>query len=260
VVAAGSYETVYNIRVADFATYFVGCEEWGFSVWAHNEYGDTQHADKIRQALHRADLPDEVHQRIQAYGKHRYVDGETGNAWADHWTPAELRAMKAKCRTVEEMMDYVDQAARRVRAPGQKPLLEQIDSVTPKVEYTRSAYGNPMNSTDMTALKNANHGKPCPNPTCGKPQIPASPEHDPALGIHWFLGDGRRGKPGILMTQLEREAYAASAASARTTLCVSCNKAGGNAVSAQVDALTRQYIAGTLPWQQQGLWGWKPSK
>ena len=27
---------VYNLRVADWHTYFVGCGEWGFSVWAHN--------------------------------------------------------------------------------------------------------------------------------------------------------------------------------------------------------------------------------
>jgi hypothetical protein len=32
----GEYETVYNLRVKDFHTYFVGCDEWGFSVWAHN--------------------------------------------------------------------------------------------------------------------------------------------------------------------------------------------------------------------------------
>lgn len=32
----GVWETVYNLRVADFHTYFVGCDEWGFSVWAHN--------------------------------------------------------------------------------------------------------------------------------------------------------------------------------------------------------------------------------
>ena len=32
----GEYETVYNLRVADFHTYFVGSETWGFSVWAHN--------------------------------------------------------------------------------------------------------------------------------------------------------------------------------------------------------------------------------
>jgi hypothetical protein len=28
--------TVYNVRVAHYHTYFVGCQEWGFSVWAHN--------------------------------------------------------------------------------------------------------------------------------------------------------------------------------------------------------------------------------
>jgi hypothetical protein len=32
----GEWETVYNLRVAEFHTYFVGCDEWGFSVWAHN--------------------------------------------------------------------------------------------------------------------------------------------------------------------------------------------------------------------------------
>jgi hypothetical protein len=33
---AGELATVYNVRVADFHTYFVGAREWGFSVWAHN--------------------------------------------------------------------------------------------------------------------------------------------------------------------------------------------------------------------------------
>ena len=35
-VDTGSWETVYNFRIAEFHTYFVGCDEWGFSVWAHN--------------------------------------------------------------------------------------------------------------------------------------------------------------------------------------------------------------------------------
>jgi hypothetical protein len=33
----GAYETLYNLRIADFHTYFVGCQDWGFSVWAHNK-------------------------------------------------------------------------------------------------------------------------------------------------------------------------------------------------------------------------------
>ncbi len=32
----GCYETVYNLRVAEHHTYFVGADDWGFSVWAHN--------------------------------------------------------------------------------------------------------------------------------------------------------------------------------------------------------------------------------
>src|SRR5262249_37167662 len=31
-------ETVYNLRIADYHTYFVGSEAWGFPVWAHNAY------------------------------------------------------------------------------------------------------------------------------------------------------------------------------------------------------------------------------
>jgi intein/homing endonuclease len=32
------WELVYNLRVADFHTYFVGEDGWGFSAWAHNAY------------------------------------------------------------------------------------------------------------------------------------------------------------------------------------------------------------------------------
>ena len=37
VVDADEYAVVYNLRVADYHTYFVGASEWGFSVWAHNQ-------------------------------------------------------------------------------------------------------------------------------------------------------------------------------------------------------------------------------
>lgn len=32
----GVYETVYNIRVAEHHTYFIGDQHWGFAVWEHN--------------------------------------------------------------------------------------------------------------------------------------------------------------------------------------------------------------------------------
>jgi hypothetical protein len=43
-------ETVYNLRVADYHTYFVGKPEWGFSVWAHNICDAKALARAIRQA------------------------------------------------------------------------------------------------------------------------------------------------------------------------------------------------------------------
>jgi hypothetical protein len=41
----GRVETVYNFRVADFHTYFVGGREWGWSVWAHNDYARRMSAE-----------------------------------------------------------------------------------------------------------------------------------------------------------------------------------------------------------------------
>ena len=32
----GEWEVVYNLRVADHRTYFVGDDTWSFAVWAHN--------------------------------------------------------------------------------------------------------------------------------------------------------------------------------------------------------------------------------
>ncbi len=36
IAPSGRVETVYNVEVEDCHTYFVGAEDWGFSVWAHN--------------------------------------------------------------------------------------------------------------------------------------------------------------------------------------------------------------------------------
>ena len=57
----GRAEAVYNGRVAEYHTYFVGCDEWGFSLWAHNSCGPTartvNHFDKIARFRQRAGLP-----------------------------------------------------------------------------------------------------------------------------------------------------------------------------------------------------------
>jgi hypothetical protein len=44
VADSGRVETVYNLEVEDEHTYFVGSDEWGFAVWAHNAGYGNAHA------------------------------------------------------------------------------------------------------------------------------------------------------------------------------------------------------------------------
>jgi serpin B len=45
VVETDSPVAVYNLRVADHHTYFVGSKSWGFAIWTHNFYGTGFYAD-----------------------------------------------------------------------------------------------------------------------------------------------------------------------------------------------------------------------
>jgi len=47
IVDTGQWVPVYNLRVQDYHTYFVGAAEWGFSVWAHNAGQSHQNATAI---------------------------------------------------------------------------------------------------------------------------------------------------------------------------------------------------------------------
>ncbi len=52
--STGEVTTVYNLRVADFHTYFVGGGLWGFDVWVHNakfHYVQSQYDDLIESDM-----------------------------------------------------------------------------------------------------------------------------------------------------------------------------------------------------------------
>ncbi len=51
VIATDRLEKVYNLEIEEDHTYFVGCDEWGFSVWAHNA-GCT--VDEVQTAVRQA--------------------------------------------------------------------------------------------------------------------------------------------------------------------------------------------------------------
>ena len=53
----GESETVYNLRVAEHHTYFVGGEDWGFSVWRHNACTVEQYVAQNETKLARPAVP-----------------------------------------------------------------------------------------------------------------------------------------------------------------------------------------------------------
>lgn len=84
VAESGEITTVYNLEVEDDHTYFVGCDEWGFSVWAHNEYSAGVEA-ALDARLRAAGLNPDARSRIIKVGKRPDLPASHGDAWAAHW-------------------------------------------------------------------------------------------------------------------------------------------------------------------------------
>jgi hypothetical protein len=81
----GEFETVYNLRVADFHTYFVGARDWGFSAWAHNLYNEdwtsnTRIRRQVEERLVARGLSREDARLISIYGASPHTDLATGQA------------------------------------------------------------------------------------------------------------------------------------------------------------------------------------
>jgi hypothetical protein len=67
VTDSGEEVPVYNVRVADHKTYFVGCHEWGFSLWAHNTYADLERV--VRSTLGGENVSPATLQRANGYAQ-----------------------------------------------------------------------------------------------------------------------------------------------------------------------------------------------
>ena len=64
----GKVEAVYNLRVADYHTYFIGKEHWGFSVWAHNQYNyGLSGRDALAAAVRKTESLSEAKQLVRTY-------------------------------------------------------------------------------------------------------------------------------------------------------------------------------------------------
>lgn len=65
VIDPGEVVTVYNFKVAAYHTYFVGADDWGFAVWAHNTNGHEAGARLQQPAVnnYRGRYQADLHQR-----------------------------------------------------------------------------------------------------------------------------------------------------------------------------------------------------
>jgi hypothetical protein len=74
----GEYASVYNCRVADWHTYFVGCEERG--VWAHNTY------DELRRYLRTYNIDPEDHGGVNnTHIRHAMAVADSGGSQHDFY-------------------------------------------------------------------------------------------------------------------------------------------------------------------------------
>ncbi len=80
----GETVPVYNLRVSEHHTYFVGRDEWDWSVWAHNSYTEVVSTARIvmfatqRAALTMAKNIGGISKSLQPKLIYRFVDGTTG--------------------------------------------------------------------------------------------------------------------------------------------------------------------------------------
>jgi hypothetical protein len=93
-------------------------------------------------------------------------------------------------------------------------------------QYNRRMYGGAAtkNAAGKQIVQEA-EGKPCPG-GCGNDMVrgtetQASPQHDPQLEVHFYLGGGWR------MSQAQRVAYANSAEAFNGALCLTCQRTEG---------------------------------
>jgi hypothetical protein len=146
--------TVYNLRVAEYHTYFVGSEEWGWSVWVHNE------PCGVERRAHKFEDGSEADTVAVVY---RFKRG-TGKGQVNAAQEAELRQKYAK--------------ANELLASG-----EEVATVPPsgsKVRNDRNARRRFIRETDNPIDPETNRPVPM-----DKIKNPSEKQVDEYVGVGW---------------------------------------------------------------------------
>jgi hypothetical protein len=116
----GDRVPVYNFRIADHHTYFVGREEWGWAVWAHNACSRTSGNNaasaigRFAHAVFAAKLRAAGHQAEVTLGNGKRVDGLVRNRGGGG-TVIELKPNNPKAinRGIKQLQGYISQLQKQ---------------------------------------------------------------------------------------------------------------------------------------------------
>jgi hypothetical protein len=175
----GEYETVYNLRVADYHTYFVGTREWGFSVWAHNT---CEFVKALEKAL------SEISPKGPTKGLYRRLENLLERA------KALPKSLGTGATTLKEGVAEVDEYRRelqRLRSAGGYPeeggILGRLQTELPSTNDLADIVAEDLLGYNKTNLRS--HGQPVYQQ--GNSYI--SPDIDDHTGGTWKLGPNPRG-------------------------------------------------------------------
>jgi hypothetical protein len=100
---------VYNLFLGEDHTYFVGCDEWGFSVWAHNEY-TAKTTQQVEADLEASGIPRSQAKQLAEIGAQKVIDGDQ---WVGELQKHAGNLSEAQWQTVTEYWSAnVDQLQR----------------------------------------------------------------------------------------------------------------------------------------------------
>jgi hypothetical protein len=153
------YVVVYNMRVADWHTYFVGAEDWGFSVWAHNTkkcIGDATGPYTREEAAYLDRLRD----------SHKSLSGDHAPLTNEQFDSAislqRARASGERTSMTAEERDFIARSYAAARNTGQEipPEFTGLSSIrtqqriqTEAGQYLRTSGQNPWASGLATRFK-----------------------------------------------------------------------------------------------------------
>jgi Pretoxin HINT domain/Protein of unknown function (DUF3990) len=97
------WQPVYNLRIADYHTYFVGDDSWGWAVWAHNQYFYHATSDAAAQSILSSGVNLTFAKPRQDFGKAFYTTTslEQAKDWATKRYPGHGVVLKYNVDTSE---------------------------------------------------------------------------------------------------------------------------------------------------------------